>query len=159
MLVWDLEASTPRDLANQIASYIRRGFEVAQIVYSTKENDRKPYKAFLFNKAQLDSYDSLLKEGLKRVELSEDVFKKVIYEIDCKIDKKLKTLVETILYGNTEHLIEIDGKEIFFEFVLILPGKIILKNPIDNISKKPIKIDIGKLKEAICNIKSLIKRL
>jgi hypothetical protein len=51
MLVWDLEAKTTTQLANLLASYIRRGFEVVQIVYSFESE--KPYKAFLVNKKNL----------------------------------------------------------------------------------------------------------
>jgi hypothetical protein len=146
MLVWDLEASSTRELANLMASYLRRGFEIAQIVYSFE--DKKPYKAFLINKKELN----ISNENLKTVELSEDLVKKNIYEIECKVPKNIQSILEKILYGNAKYLLTIDDKEIFFEFVLFVDDKIILKKAFNNKNSKLIEVDINKLKQAICQL-------
>ena len=145
MLVWSIEVSDSRELANQLASYLRRGFELMQIVY-TFEN-KKPYKAFLLNKNQIKD-----NENLKEVHISESIVKKNLYTIKCKNVKKYKAFLGKLLYGNLSYLLEVNGKEIFFELVIVLNDELILKKAFDNKTKKSIKLNEKDIQKAICDL-------
>jgi len=145
MLVWSIEVSNSNELANQLASYLRRGFELMQILYAFE--DKKPYKAFLLNKNQIKD-----NKNLKEVYISESIVKKNLYVINCKNVKKYKSFLSKLLYGNFSFLLEVNGKEVFFELVIILDNEVILKKAFDNKTKKLIKLDEKDIQKAICDL-------
>jgi len=149
MIVWAIDAKSEMDLANRIASYLRRGYKIGQIIFAFGE--RNPYKAFLIKPDNIN-----IDENLKEVSVIDDFIGKNIYEIDCIIPKEKENLLKAILYGNSEKLITINNKEIFFDNVLIVNNKIILKNPYDNKTKKIVKLKLKDLKKELCY---LIKEL
>ena len=170
MLVWSLEANTEKELANQLASYIRRNFEVIQIVYST--DGKRPYKAFLLNKNAMPTKETEKSEKaenfktLKQIEIKEEIIKRNLYEIECENVLKYKTLLEKYLYGNSEKLFDINDKFVFFELVIVLENKIILKNAYelksDYEAGKPFQLskkEFLELKEKICKLCKVVKGL
>jgi len=137
-LLYDIEASSSSELSNKIASYIRRGFEVSQIVVNPLD-EKRPYKAFLLNKKILQTIDQNLKleEKLNIKAITLDVSK-------CKIKKYFKPLIESFLLGNSYKLLDYNNEEIFFGFVSFINdndyiSKIILQDAISSKNKK-IKI-------------------
>ena len=150
MYVWTISSSSERDPANRIASYIRRVFKVIQIIYSDKSHKR-PYKAFLLYSNNLED----IEEGYI-ANIDEKIFDKNLYEIICKIPEKKLKIIKSILYGNTDNLLEIKGKKIFFEIIISAENKLILKNAFDAKTKKKIELNEKDLQFAICN---LIKEL
>jgi len=158
MIVWSISAKDNKELSNKLASYIRRGFDVVQIVYGiNNENDNSPYKAFLINKNLIDeNYIKKLIENFdptaKKVKVSNSFLRKNLYVIECRINPYKINSLESVLYGNTKFLIEIDDKKIYFGFVSILPDKIILKNPFDAKTNEIVNIDKDELKKVICRL-------
>jgi hypothetical protein len=149
MYVWAISSSSEKDLANQIASYLRRGYKVVQIIYSDII-DKKPYKAFLLRPDILDeNLDS--SEGYI-VNLDEKILGKNIYEITCKIPKDVLEILKIILYGNTDNLLKVNGKNVFFEIVLPTDNKLILKNAFDAKTNKKIQLDQKDIQYAICKL-------
>ena len=66
-LMYSIEASSHKDLSNKLASYIRRGYDVAQILINN--SDDKPYKAFLINKKILkDISNNVSNETIEEIE-------------------------------------------------------------------------------------------
>jgi len=152
MLIYDIQAKTSRELANHIASYIRRGYEVLQIV-TNKESDKETFTAFLVNKRFLQNVQDNL--GFTESEMS--VF--TIDLSDCKIEDKYLGLLEAKLFGNTEYLFNI-GYNVFFENVVItksngyVTSAIVSKPKNFDKKSKTIKLsdkDFKKLKSEICN--------
>jgi len=154
MIVWSISAKDNKELSNKLASYIRRGFDVVQIVYGiNNENDNSPYKAFLVNKNLIDeSFIENFDPTARKVKVSNSFLRKNLYIIDCKINPYKINSLESILYGNTKFLIEVNGKKIYFGFVSILPDKIILKNPFDAETNEIVDIDKDELKNVICKL-------
>jgi len=151
MLIYDLQAKSSRALANLVASYIRRGFEVMQIV-TNKESDKNTYTAFMVNKRFLKNVQDTL--GFTESEMSV----MTMDLSDCKIDDKFQGLLEAKLFGNTEFLFDI-GYKVFFENVVVTKdngyiSSIIISKPKNYDKKsKSIKLsdkDYKNLKDEIC---------
>jgi len=151
MLIYDLQAKSSRELANLVASYIRRGYEVLQIV-TNKESDKYNYTAFMVNKRFLKNVQDTL--GFTESDMSAIT----IDLSDCKIDEKFQGLLEAKLFGNTEFIFNI-GFKVFFENVVITKdngyiSSIVVSKPKNYDNKgKSVKLsdkDYKNLKEKIC---------
>jgi len=161
MIVWSISADNENELRNRMASFLRRGFKIIQLLY-TDSNDIKPYKAFFYDdnyvkyknqvKGKLTNYvddTNELDESIK-LRLSKEFFEDSnVYQINCKIKNKEK--VERTLYGNTIKLLKVNNVSVYFEKVLIFDDYIILKKAFDT-KNKIVKLDLDTLQKAICKL-------